>query len=54
MRLKAPENHMQQADWDTWCPGAVIGEIIDTPLNPVLYESGTDAAPLTQPESMHA
>lgn len=38
MRLKAPENKNQQNDWDTWCPGAEIGEIIDTPLNPVLYE----------------
>ena len=38
MRLKAPENHMQQQDWDKWCPGAKVGEIIDTPLNPVLYE----------------
>ncbi len=39
MRLQAPENHMQQADWDTWCTGATIGEIIDTPKNPVLFES---------------
>jgi ectoine hydroxylase-related dioxygenase (phytanoyl-CoA dioxygenase family) len=38
MRLKAPENHMQQQDWEKWCPGAVVGEIIDTPLNPVLFE----------------
>ena len=38
MRLKAPDNHMQQADWEKWCPGASIGQIIDTPLNPVLYE----------------
>lgn len=38
MRLKAPENKNQQNDWDTWCPGAAIGEIIDTPMNPVLYE----------------
>ncbi len=37
MRLKAPENANQQLDWDTWCPGARIGEIVDTPLNPVLY-----------------
>jgi hypothetical protein len=36
MRLKAPENDHQQADWDTWCPGAEIREVIDTPLNPVL------------------
>jgi ectoine hydroxylase-related dioxygenase (phytanoyl-CoA dioxygenase family) len=38
MRLKQPENENQQADWDTWCPGATVGEIIDTPLNPVLYQ----------------
>jgi ectoine hydroxylase-related dioxygenase (phytanoyl-CoA dioxygenase family) len=38
MRLKAPENHMQQQDWEKWCPGAMVGEIIDTPLNPVLFE----------------
>lgn len=37
MRLKSPENENQQADWDTWCPGARVGEVIDTPLNPVLY-----------------
>ena len=39
MRLSAPVNENQQADWDTWCPGAVVGEVIDTPLNPVLYEN---------------
>ncbi len=54
MRLKAPENHMQQADWDTWCPGAVIGEIIDTPLNPVLYKSRGDSGPRMEPEATHA
>ncbi|MEO1261177.1 MAG: phytanoyl-CoA dioxygenase family protein [Bacteroidota bacterium] len=37
MKLKAPENKNQQNDWDTWCPGATIGEQIDTPLNPVLF-----------------
>jgi ectoine hydroxylase-related dioxygenase (phytanoyl-CoA dioxygenase family) len=40
MRLKKPSNEMQQADWERWCPGAKIGEIIDTPKNPVLYERG--------------
>ncbi|MGJ7030766.1 phytanoyl-CoA dioxygenase family protein [Niabella hirudinis] len=40
MRLKAPENKNQQNDWDTWCPGAQIGAIIDSPINPVLYEPG--------------
>lgn len=38
MRLKAPSNEMQQADWERWCPGAKVGEIIDTPKNPVLFE----------------
>ena len=37
MKLKAPENKNQQADWDTWCPGAVIGEEINSPINPVIY-----------------
>jgi ectoine hydroxylase-related dioxygenase (phytanoyl-CoA dioxygenase family) len=37
--LKTPENHNQQADWDTWCPGATVGQIVNTPLNPVLYET---------------
>ena len=38
IRLKAPDNHMQQNDWDQWCPGARVGEIVDTPKNPVLFE----------------
>ncbi len=39
MRLAAPRNKNQVVDWETWCPGAVVGETIDTPLNPVLYEA---------------
>ena len=39
IKLKAPENKNQQADWDAWCPGAVIGEVVDTPLNPIIYQS---------------
>jgi len=38
MRLAAPRNENQQNDWDTWCPGAKVGELIDTPINPVLWE----------------
>jgi len=38
MRLQAPANKMQHADWERWCPGAKIGEIIATPKNPVLFE----------------
>ncbi len=37
MTLKYPENNNQQADWDAWCPGAVVGKIIDTPFNPLIY-----------------
>lgn len=38
MKLKNPENKNQINDWNTWCPGAVIDEIINSPLNPVLYQ----------------
>ncbi len=38
MILKQPENDNQILDWETWCPGARVGEVIDTPLNPVLFE----------------
>ncbi len=37
MKLKAPENRNQQKDWDTWCPGAQIGEVINTAFNPLIY-----------------
>lgn len=35
--LKNPENRNQSKDWETWCPGAQVGTVIDTPLNPVIY-----------------
>ena len=38
MILKKPENDGQVADWKTWCPGARIGEVIDSPINPILFE----------------
>jgi ectoine hydroxylase-related dioxygenase (phytanoyl-CoA dioxygenase family) len=37
MRLAEPKNQSQQNDWDGWCPGAKVGEVINTPLNPVIY-----------------
>lgn len=37
MKLKKPSNSGQENDWETWCPGAEIGKVINTPLNPVLY-----------------
>lgn len=38
MRLKNPENKNQVNDWNTWCPGTKVGDIIATPINPVLFE----------------
>ena len=38
MKLKQPDNKGQLNGWNTWCPGARIGDIIDTPMNPILYE----------------
>lgn len=38
MRLAPPKNKNQQNDWDTWTPSTKTGEIMDDPINPVLYE----------------
>ena len=38
MRLKEPENENQVNDREKCCPGVEVGEIIDSPENPVLYE----------------
>jgi ectoine hydroxylase-related dioxygenase (phytanoyl-CoA dioxygenase family) len=38
MKLKAPENKNQINDWNTWCPGATIGEVINSPINPIIYQ----------------
>lgn len=38
MKLKKPENKGQENDWKTWCPGVEIGEIISSPLNPILFK----------------
>jgi hypothetical protein len=37
MVLKEPENDNQVNDWNSWCPGATVGEIIHTARNPVLF-----------------
>ena len=37
MVLKAPDNANQDNDWKTWCPGAQIGAVIQTPLNELIY-----------------
>ena len=38
MVLKTPENDNQVNDWNTWCPGAKVGEVIRTKNNPLLYQ----------------
>jgi ectoine hydroxylase-related dioxygenase (phytanoyl-CoA dioxygenase family) len=40
MRLKNPENDAQINDWNTWCPGAQVGEVINSAINPVLFARG--------------
>lgn len=37
MRLIEPKRKAHINDWNSWMPGAKIGEVVDTPLNPVLY-----------------
>ena len=37
IRLAAPTSKARQNDWDSWMPGAKIGEVVDTRLNPVLH-----------------
>ena len=39
MKLKAPENKNQENDWATWCPGVKVGEVINSPINPVIYSN---------------
>jgi ectoine hydroxylase-related dioxygenase (phytanoyl-CoA dioxygenase family) len=39
MILKNPDNKNQINDWNTWCPGAKVGEVIDTPLNPIIFQN---------------
>lgn len=37
MRLAAPVNRNQQSDAGRWCPGVAVGDIIASPLNPVIW-----------------
>jgi ectoine hydroxylase-related dioxygenase (phytanoyl-CoA dioxygenase family) len=38
MRLAEPENANQRIDWLAWCPDVQVGEVIDSPLTPVIYQ----------------
>jgi len=35
--LAEPKNQNQQNDWNRWMPGAELGKVVDTPLNPVIW-----------------
>jgi len=37
IRVIEPKTKNHQSDLKNWMPGAQVGEIVDTPLNPVLY-----------------
>lgn len=37
MTLIEPKNSYHQADWEAFTPGTQIGEVMDDPLNPVLW-----------------
>ena len=39
IRLVPPKNKNQIADMERWCPGVQVGEVVASPLNPVLYSS---------------
>ena len=38
-RLIEPNSAARRADIDRWMPGATVGEVVDTELNPVLYKA---------------
>jgi ectoine hydroxylase-related dioxygenase (phytanoyl-CoA dioxygenase family) len=40
MRLVNPKNKNQQRDWEKWTPSTQVGDIMNDPLNPVLYLEG--------------
>ncbi|HBU38302.1 MAG TPA: phytanoyl-CoA dioxygenase [Planctomycetaceae bacterium] len=43
MRLAKPSNPNQALDHEKWTPSTAIGEIMDDPLNPILFTTESDA-----------
>lgn len=35
--LKKSENSGQENDRQSWCPGVAVGEVVNSPLNPILF-----------------
>lgn len=44
MQLTAPKNKNQIADTERWCPGIEIGDVVASPLNPVIYSKHPEFA----------
>jgi ectoine hydroxylase-related dioxygenase (phytanoyl-CoA dioxygenase family) len=41
-QLIAPKHKNHQQDWDAWMPGVKVGEVVNSPINPVLWSSRRD------------
>jgi len=39
IRLISPKHKNHEADWARWMPDCKVGEVVDSPLNPVLYKA---------------
>jgi ectoine hydroxylase-related dioxygenase (phytanoyl-CoA dioxygenase family) len=39
MKLAEPKNDYQQSDRANWCPGVQVGEVVASPLNPIIFEA---------------
>ncbi|MBV9227175.1 MAG: phytanoyl-CoA dioxygenase family protein [Acidobacteriaceae bacterium] len=37
IRLLEPKNKDQKNDRERWCPGVAVGDVLNSPLNPVIY-----------------
>ncbi len=48
MKLVEPKNKNHILDIEHWCPGVKVGEVVASPLNPVLYSSnsGSQSSPV--------
>ncbi len=44
IRLVNPKNKNHVLDMERWCPGVQVGEVLASPLNPVIYSKGQGSA----------
>lgn len=44
IRLINPKNKNHLLDMERWCPGVQVGEVLASPLNPVIYSKGQESA----------